>query len=183
MDNINKSALLVMDVQPGIVERVGNKDEYLGKLGIVVETARKNQIPVIFVVVGFRPGFPEINPRNKSFGKMKASLSAGMVNPVPCITPTGNDVVVTKRRVSAFSGSDLEVLLRSMEVGHLVLTGIATGGVVLSTTREAADKDYQITILSDLCADTDAEAHKVLLEKILSRQAEIKTSEEWIKSL
>jgi nicotinamidase-related amidase len=95
----------------------------------------------------------------------------------------GNDVVVTKRRVSAFSGSDLEVILRSMDVSHLVLAGIATGGVVLSTTREAADKDYQITILSDLCADMDPEVHKVLLEKILSRQAEVKTSEDWMKSL
>jgi nicotinamidase-related amidase len=106
-----------------------------------------------------------------------------MVNPVPCITPLGNEVVVTKRRVSAFSGSDLEVLLRSMDVRHLILTGIATSGVVLSTTREAADRDYQITILSDLCADMDPEVHKVLLEKILSKQAEVKTSEDWMKSL
>jgi nicotinamidase-related amidase len=183
MNDVNKMALLVMDVQQGIVDRMKNKDEYLKNIGIAVETARKNMIPVIFVVVGFRPGFPEINPKNKSFGRIKASPSAGMVNPVPYITPVGNDVVVTKRRVSAFSGSDLEVILRSMDVSHLVLAGIATGGVVLSTTREAADKDYQITILSDLCADMDPEVHKVLLEKIPSRQAEVKTSEDWMKSL
>jgi nicotinamidase-related amidase len=181
MNDINRSALLVLDVQPGIVERIGNNDEYLKNLKITVDAAHKNKIPVIFVVVGFRPGFPEINPKNKFFGRMKASLSDGMVNPVPCITPAGNDIVVIKRRVSAFSGSDLEVLLRSMEVGHLVLAGISTSGVVLSTTREAADKDYQLTILSDLCADADPEVHKVLLTKVLSKQAEIKTSEDWIK--
>jgi nicotinamidase-related amidase len=64
-----------------------------------------------------------------------------------------------------------------------VLTGIATSGVVLSTTREAADKDYQLTILSDLCADFDAEVHAVLLKKVFPRQATVKTSEEWINTM
>jgi nicotinamidase-related amidase len=64
---------------------------------------------------------------------------------------------VVKKRVSAFSGSDLEVLLRSLDVTHLVLTGIATSGVVLSTLREAADKDYRLTVLSDGCLDGDEE--------------------------
>ncbi len=44
--------------------------------------------------------------------------------------------MVTKKRVSAFAGSDLEVVLRSLEVDSLVLTGIATSGVVLSTTAQ-----------------------------------------------
>ena len=75
--------------------------------------------------------------------------------------------MVTKRRVSAFAGSDLEVVLRSGEVGHLVLCGIATSGVVLSTLREAADRDYRLTVLSDLCVDPDPEVQRVLLEKPL----------------
>jgi nicotinamidase-related amidase len=51
---------------------------------------------------------------------------------------------------------------------------------VLSTTREAADKDYQLTILSDLCADPDAEVHAMLLEKVFPRQATVIASEQWI---
>jgi len=88
--------------------------------------------------------------------------------------------VVTKKRVSAFTGSDLEVLLRANGIRHLVLCGIATSGVVLSTLREAADKDYQVTVLSDLCADMDAEVHRVLLEKVFPRQAAVVTTAEWI---
>ena len=61
---------------------------------------------------------------------------------------------VAKKRISAFAGSDLEVLLRANDIRHLVLCGIATSGVVLSTLREAGDKDYTMTVLSDLCADT-----------------------------
>jgi nicotinamidase-related amidase len=90
---------------------------------------------------------------------------------------------VVKKRVSAFTGSDLEVLLRSMNADHLVLTGIATSGVVLSTLREAADRDYRLTVLADACADRDDEVHRVLVEKVFPRQAVVSTTAEWIKSL
>jgi nicotinamidase-related amidase len=92
-------------------------------------------------------------------------------------------VEVTKRRVSAFTGSDLEVVLRSREITTLVLTGIATSGVVLSTLREAADKDYELFVLSDCCADGDPEVHRVLLEKVFPRQAEVLDSETWAGTL
>ncbi len=52
--------------------------------------------------------------------------------------------LIDQRRVSAFAGSDLEVLLRARGSGHLVLAGIATSGVVLSTLRQAADLDYTV---------------------------------------
>jgi nicotinamidase-related amidase len=60
-----------------------------------------------------------------------------------------------------------------------VLTGISTSGVVLSTLREAADKDYQITVLSDCCGDIDDEVHRVLTTKIFPRQADVLTVQEW----
>jgi len=178
MDN-EKTALLVMDVQNGIIDRVQNKDEYLAKVKAAVDKAHTKKIPVIFVVVGFRPGVPEVSDRNKMFSALKQS-SDSMINPQPVLTPEEDDVVVTKRRVSAFSSSDLEVILRAKNIEHLVLSGIATSGVVLSTVREASDKDYQLTVLSDLCADTDPEVQNVLLNKVFSRQATVMTSEEWM---
>jgi hypothetical protein len=58
---------------------------------------------------------------------------------LPRLAAAAGDLIVTKRRVSAFTGSDLEVVLRAAGTEHLVLTGIATSGVVLSTLRQAAD--------------------------------------------
>lgn len=174
-----KSALLIMDVQPGILDRAQNKDTYLERVKAAVKAARAKKIPVIFVVVGFRPGVPEVSDRNKMFSALK-QMSGSMVNPQPVITPEDDDVVVTKRRVSAFSGSDLEVILRAKNIEHLVLGGIATSGVVLSTVREASDKDYELTVLSDLCADSDPQVHEVLLNKVFPRQANVMTSGEWM---
>jgi nicotinamidase-related amidase len=177
------SALLVMDVQPGILERVADKDAYLARVRATVEAARRKGIPVRFVVVGFRPGLPEVSPRNRAFGALRQQSSSFLDDPRPAIAPEGTDVVITKRRVSAFTGSDLEVVLRGGDVQHVILCGISTSGVVLSTLREAADKDYRLTVLSDLCADPDPEVHRVLLEKVFVRQAEVVDSAQWIRSL
>jgi len=99
------------------------------------------------------------------------------------VAPLGHEVVICKKRVSAFAGSDLEVVLRAYDLQHLVLTGIATSGVVLSTLREAADKDFKITVLADACADRDEEVHRVLTTKIFPRQAEVMQVKEWKNAL
>ena len=70
-------------------------------------------------------------------------------------------------------------MLSAFGISHLVLTGIATSGVVLSTLREAADKDYRITVLSDCCADRDEEVHRVLTTKVFPNQADVLTVAEW----
>jgi nicotinamidase-related amidase len=83
------------------------------------------------------------------------------------------DVVVTKHRVSAFAGTDLDMILRANHIETLVLAGIATSGVVLSTVRHAADADYRIIIVEDCCADRDPEVHRVLTEKVFARQTTV----------
>ena len=90
-------------------------------------------------------------------------------------------MTVVKRRVSAFTGSDLEVILRAMGIQHMVLAGIATSGVVLSTLTEASDKDYRLTVLADCCADGDEEVHRVLTTRVFPRRADVMTLAEWNK--
>ena len=133
--------------------------------------------------LGFRQNMVEISKNNKGFISAKERLGGTDMNVYmkidPSLPPLENEPVVIKRRVSAFAGSDLEVVLRAQGIGHMVLTGIATSGVVLSTLREAADKDYRITVLADCCGDADEEVHRVLTTKIFPRQAEVATLEEW----
>src|SRR5262249_47996678 len=153
-----------------------------------IAAAHAASIPVIYVIVTFRPDYPEISPRNKSFAAIRQQLSSSSVPLITAeipsaIAPQPTDIVVTKRRVSAFSGSDLEVILRAQGISHLVLCGIATSGVVLSTLREAADKDYQLTVLADCCFDNDEEVQRVLLSKVFPRQAEVVQASEWYSAL
>jgi nicotinamidase-related amidase len=179
---VSRSALLVMDVQHRIVEAYAD-DAYLKSLSRAVDAARAAAVPVIYVKVAFRPGFPEVSTRNKIFGRLAGGGLPTEQDPSneihPAVAPADGEVVVTKRRVSAFAGSDLDLVLRAGGIDHLVLTGIATSGVVLSTLRQAADLDFRLTVLSDACADRDPEVHRVLLEKVFPRQADVVTVAEW----
>lgn len=181
---MGSSALLVMDVQRGIVARYAEQDSgYLPRLAHAIDTARGRGIPVIYVTVSFRPGHPEISARNRTFsaiaGTSGFAATGDAVQVHPDVAPRPDDVLVTKRRVSAFTGSDLDVVLRSLNVDSLILTGIATSGVVLSTLRQAADLDYRLTVLSDACLDADPEVHRVLLDKVFPRQADVHTVDQW----
>lgn len=183
MKNTNK-ALLVMDMQLSILNTAADKPEpFINKVAEAIKKARAKQIPIIYVVLGFRNTLPEISQNNRMFMPFKTALSQTDMQHWsaihPELAPQEQDIIVTKRRVSAFTGSDLEVVLRGLDVQHLVLTGIATSGIVLSTAREAADKDYQLTIISDCCYDRDPEVHRVLTEKVFPRQAEVVSLSNW----
>jgi nicotinamidase-related amidase len=188
MNNNKNTALLVMDVQQSIVGLLQeNSTSLLDALVETIEAARNKDIEVIYVVVGFRKGYPEVSARNKSFTGIRNSGrnfdTEEAARPAAKVAPKPEDVIITKKRVSAFTGSDLDVVLRSKEIQHLVLTGIATSGVVLSTLREAADKDYLITVLSDCCGDADPEVHRVLTTKVFPRQADVVTHKQWMENI
>jgi nicotinamidase-related amidase len=178
------TALLVMDMQNGIVERYPQSEPVIETLRETIAAARGAGIQLIFVRLGFRDGSPEVSEHNrifssliKNFDMSNESLTTQVHSQ---LEPQAGDIVVTKKRVSAFTGSDLEVVLRSRGVNTLVLSGVATSGVVLSTLRQAADLDYEIIVLSDGCTDADPEVHKVLTEKVFPRQASVMTAAQWV---
>ncbi|OMF13847.1 isochorismatase [Paenibacillus amylolyticus] len=190
--SMSKSALLIMDMQKSVVSQFVKDREDLLPFQKAIETARRHAIPVIYVRVAFRPGYPEISLRNKMFGGIPGRAGAGAdavaameaaVQIDESVQPQPDEPIVTKVRVSAFAGSDLEVILRSHQIDTLILSGIATSGVVLSTLREAADKDYALTVLSDACIDADPEVHRVLMEKVFPLQAEVRSVDDWADSL
>nr|WP_235587163.1 isochorismatase family cysteine hydrolase [Ferroacidibacillus organovorans] len=186
MEN-QRRALLVMDLQNGIVSRFAQSDEVLAPFKKAVAAARQAKMPVIYVRVAFREGYPEVSARNKSFaaiadrGGMTQEDASTQIH--EAVAPRQDEPIVTKRRVSAFAGSDLDVILRARRIDTLVLCGIATSGVVLSTVREAADMDFGLIVLSDACLDADPEVHRVLVEKVFPRQADVLCVDEWIATL
>jgi nicotinamidase-related amidase len=182
------TALLLMDFQPPMVERFADDAEpLLVTVGRAAAAARANGLPVVHVRIAFRPGAPEVSPNNRIFTALADASAFLEDEPAaqihPSLAPEPGDIVVTKKRVSAFAGSDLDVVLRSQGVRTLVLAGIATSGVVLSTLRQAADLDYRLVVLRDACADADEEVHHVLLDKVFVRQADVVTVDEWITSI
>ncbi|MFI5907609.1 cysteine hydrolase family protein [Dactylosporangium sp. NPDC051541] len=183
----HRPVLLAMDFQEVIVGR-GNGGAALANVNRAIAAARAAGVPVMFVRVAFRPGYPEVSANNAVFGRIGAA-GDGMTQDSPAtqlhadLDVRPGDPVILKRRVSAFSGSDLDVLLRGAGADALILAGLSTSGVVLSTLRQAADLDYALTVLSDACADADEEVHRVLTERVFPRQATVTTADDWIRTL
>jgi nicotinamidase-related amidase len=96
----------------------------------------------------------------------------------PQVAPQAGDIIVRKTRVGAFSTTDLDKQLRDRGITNLILAGISTSGVVLSTVRDAADRDYRVYVLADGTADVDPDVHDILIQKIFPRQAYIITTAE-----
>jgi nicotinamidase-related amidase len=172
-----QTALIVMDFQKEVVAMFAEKcATAVERAAHAIATARAANVPVIYVVVGFRAGYPEINPRSATFARVAKNnlcINPSADDVAAALRPNADELVVVKRRVSAFSGSDFEVVLRAKGITTLVLAGIATSGVVLSTVRHAADADYNLVVLADACADRDDEVHRVLTEKVFPHQAQV----------
>ena len=177
-----------MDYQTGIVSYLKDQD-LLPRAANVLQPARSAGLPIVYVQVGFRPKFPEISPRNAAFSAIKASphylqMFTGPGAAIhPSVAPQPDDIIVTKHRVGAFTGTDLDMILRAQDIDTLILFGISTGGVVLSTLRQAADADYRIIVLKDCCADQDAEVHACLTDKIFPRQATVVSASEFLEAI
>ena len=183
----SRPVLLLMDFQQGIVESIG-APQVIDAASRAATAARDAGIPVMFVRVGFRPGYPEVSEGNATFASVRQAGDAyteghPATQVHAALAPRRGEPVIVKRRVSAFSGSDLDVLLRAAGADTLVLAGIATSGVVLSTVRQAADLDYRLIVLADACADRDEEVHRVLTGKVFPRQAVVTTAAEWTETL
>jgi len=178
------TALLLMDLQQGIIDDYGGSPELMSAIQRAIRAARSSDMTVIYVRLLFRRGYPEIADSNPVFSAIRRSgrfTEGNEAVTIPAaIAPEQNDVVVTKKRISAFAGSDLEYVLRSRSIRNLVLSGVTTSGVVLSTFRQASDLDFQSVILRDGCADPDADVHRVLLDKVFPRHADVLTVDEWI---
>jgi nicotinamidase-related amidase len=170
------SAVLAMDYQTGIVAGYATGQEaLLQRAADVLARARHAGLPVIYITVGFRPGYPEISPRNARFSALKEGgrfLAGPDAEVHPAVAPAPGDILVTKHRVSAFAGTDLEMILRAHGIDTLILFGIATSGVVLSTVRHAADADYRLIVVKDCCADRDPDVHRCLVDTVFPGQVE-----------
>ncbi len=179
----SKTALLVMDMQTMILANYPNNNEIIKNIKSCISKARTHKIPVIYVGLGFRPGFPEVNKNNSFFSGLKdlvKTLDKNMTQFIDELTPLPHDIIVRKKRFSAFTGSDLHMILQAGNIEHLILTGVATSGVVLSTFTEALDKDYQVTVISDACKDRNPELHKTLMEHYFLNKANVIKTDEWL---
>ena len=173
-----RAVLLVMDYQPAILANVPDLDGLLKRAAEAIAVARGWGMKVGYVRIAFSDAdYETAVASNTRFAGQAATrrMSDGTPETAvhPAVAPEPGDIAVRKTRVGAFSTTDLDRQLRESGIDTLVLAGVSTSGVVLSTVRDAADHDYTLYVLEDACTDRDPDVHEVLMRKVFPRQATV----------
>ena len=189
---MTKSVLILLDL---INEIVDEKGKFTSKgypafvkmhgifdnVNATIAKARKKDIPIIFVRIGFSSDYrewPEFSPlfgAAKKFGALQLGTWATEVH--QSINKTEEDFLITKHRVSAFYATSLEAILRTLKVDTVLIGGVATDLVVQSTARDAHDRDYRVVILEDICGAGSEEDHSNALRTLVKIATVAKSTE------
>jgi len=195
-----KRALLVLDLMNEIVHADGawahlgygygpqaEERQVVPKTAWAIARARERGTPVIYVTVGFSQSYAEWPKESPVFtheGREAGLLQIGTWGQAihDDLAPREDDRLVTKRRVSPFYATDLDVLLRTQRIEELLLCGVATDHVVTACARDGHDRDYTIVVFEDCCAAGAPERHEAGIV-VLSGIATITTAPEFFSHL
>ena len=162
--NPDKSALVVWDVQKILVERIFNREEFLGNLNRLIEAARKTNVPVFFTKITPLPARFEATSRKLFFHKrMMTFTSDGLELAIP---PAPDDIVVPKNTASIFIGTNFEMMIRNAGITTLIFTGIATEFGIESSGRDAFNRGFFVVIAKDAVSSHGKEGHERSLQNM-----------------
>src|SRR5467141_5288773 len=142
LENRPNTALLVVDVQNGVVEGAPERDAVVANVGILVEKARRERVPVVWV-------------QHSDKGLARGSDNWRIV---PELTPGDAEPLVEKNYGDSFEDTTLESVLSGLGVGRLVVVGAQTDACIRSTLHGALTRGYDATLVSDAHTTEDQTA-------------------------
>lgn len=177
---LSNSALLVIDIQNDFCHSKGSlaqfgrdvskNQEVVPKIKTLIKHARKVEVPIIFVQTvqdEFRNSDvwrdrPSVDPEVEIPVAQKGTWGAEFYE----IYPEEKDIIIEKTRYSAFIGTDLDLVLRSLNIKSLIVTGVATNVCVESTARDGFMRDYYVTLVEDCCASFFNDLHEATIKNM-----------------
>ncbi|WP_433566967.1 cysteine hydrolase family protein [Nocardia sp. CA-151230] len=177
------TALIIGDIQRSITSSYAFARQVVPPLTELLPRARAAGVLVAFVHFAFRANGADLPPGNalfRTFYEAGEGFHEGSSGTEIDLPVADEDVVVLKRRASAFAGTDLDLVLRAGGVDTVVIAGVATGAMVAATCYDAADRGYRVTVLRDGCADGDQAMHDFFMDTVFpSRGFEVVDCAEW----
>ncbi len=142
LENRPNTALLVVDVQNGVVEGTHERDTVVANIGSLVEKAREEQVPVVWI---------QHSDEQLARGSQEWRI-------VPELSPGDAEPLVEKNYGDSFEDTTLETVLSSLRVGRLVIVGAQTDACIRSTLHGAFVRGYDATLVSDAHTTEDQRA-------------------------
>jgi nicotinamidase-related amidase len=154
----------------------------------VLTATRKKGMLVVYVLGGHRPGYPELPPKLSPMSQMIKESGACLLGTwgsetIDQLKPADNEIVIYSHSSSAFSHTELDIILRNKSITDLVLTGIATNWIIEGTARDGTNRGYFIHILKDCCESHSDELHNWSMTNILPNLGAVIDSKSYIAAL
>jgi nicotinamidase-related amidase len=170
------SCLVVWDVQNGLVDRIFNKEEFIGNLKSLIEGLR-GKMPVVYTLITPLPkGFQSswyIYQRMRRFNVNEPDKLPDFMAPgsrereIPeAVEPAKSDILLDKSTASVFVGTDFEHMMRNKGINTLIFTGIATEFGIESSARDASSRGFYPIVVSDCVSSMDKDAHERSLKNL-----------------
>lgn len=158
-----RTALLVMHYQTDIMELFPSvAPALLNNTRQLCDAARRAGVSVYFAKIHFSPGYPEVSPLNKN-GQGIKQLGRFVHDRIsPELGRREDEPIIIAHRASVFFGTDLQVRLSAKGIDTLIMVGVASTGVMLSSIAHASDADYRLLTVQDCCYDPDPIVHEHL---------------------
>lgn len=177
------TALIIGDLQQGITRNYPFARQVVPPITELLPRARAAGALVVFVHFAFRANGADVPPDSallRTFYEAGDAFHEGSPGTEIDLPVAAEDVVVLKRRASAFAGTDLDLVLRAAGVNTLAIAGVATSAMVAATCYDAADRGYQVAVLRDGCADGDQAMHDFFMDAVFpSRGFEVVDCAGW----
>ncbi|KAK9712473.1 hypothetical protein K7432_007124 [Basidiobolus ranarum] len=188
---LKNTAFLFLDFQEDIVSGWNStdprKDQFLTASRKLFREVHGKGLPVIAVKQEFRAGHIDIHPNNALFQRRKVAnqLVEGTDGArfIRGMRPLKGDIVIAKRRVDAFFGTDLDIVLRSLNVEHIIISGCFATGSVFGTLRGGVDRDYKVTVVKETASDANSAAWELLTTRMMPAQGNVVSLADVLSSL
>ncbi|MGF6446812.1 isochorismatase family cysteine hydrolase [Paraburkholderia youngii] len=159
----SRTALIVMHYQTDILGLFPSvAPALLANTRRLCDAARAKGVSVYFANLRFSPGYPEVSPLNRNGQGIKKLGLFREDRTAPELGQQANEPLLIAHRASVFFGTDLEARLSAQGIDSLIMVGIASTGVVLSSVAYASDADFRLYTVKDCCYDPDQVVHEHL---------------------
>lgn len=164
--NINETALVLIDMQKEDNFNLVNLETVIKNSKKLVSEVRNKKIPIIYTRQINRSdgvGLSKGEPLNDDGSPFYYSSDTDKIEIIDEIKPLDSDIIIDKHRWSAFYETNLDLLLKSLGVKHLIIGGLVTDGCLMTTVFDAYFRDYNIHLIKDICTTTSEGTHMASL--------------------
>ena len=171
------TALVIWDVQNGLVSSAFNKEAFLKNLKLLIKEARSKNVPIIYTKITPLPR--EYESPWRTYILMKR-LGVDPEKPPPLlrpgsqeseihgeVSPANDDFVLNKHTANIFTGTHFEYLLRNRGINTLLFTGISTEIGIDSSARDSSSRGFYTIVVEDCVSSSDKEMHELALKSMV----------------